>query len=105
MDHELILKYLSTLGFPVCMAIGFAYALWKIGARLLDSHMQLVTDLKANSQSNTDLMRQIEAASSTMVLELKSQTASIDKMTEILESPSTLFSEVCRAEHKKPRGQ
>lgn len=97
-DHELILRYISTLGFPICVAIAFGWALWKIGNELLATHKQFVADIKANAVQNTVLVGEIKQQGQQIVTELARQT-------EILESPSTLFADVCRAEEKKRRSQ
>lgn len=36
-DHEIILQYVQTLGFPICVSVALAWALWKIGGKLLES--------------------------------------------------------------------
>lgn len=103
MDHELILKYLSTLGFPICVAIAAGYALWKLGTILMNTHMQFVHDIKATAIANTVLATEIKDNGKLVLAELQAQTQKIQKQTEILESPSTLFADVCKAEEKRRR--
>lgn len=35
MDHDVALKYISALGFPICSSIALGWALWKVGGQLL----------------------------------------------------------------------
>ncbi len=54
MDHDLVIRYISTLGFPICAAIALGWAFWKIGwtvgTRLLDAHLDHLEDMRGDQK-------------------------------------------------------
>lgn len=59
MDHTVILQYIQTLGFPICVSISLAWALYKIGGKLLESFFRHIDEI------NPKLDRIVEAVEST----------------------------------------
>lgn len=76
MDHDIILRYIQTLGVPVCVTIACGYALWTLGNRLIESHFAFVNVVK--SQGDMTLT------------ELRAQT-------ELLRKWPSDFNDVCKA--------
>ena len=60
MDHELVLRYVSTLGFPICMSAALGYALWKIGSKLLDSHLATIAAVTLEAATNAKAIIEIQ---------------------------------------------
>ena len=58
-DHGVILQYIQALGFPICVSIALAWALYQVGGRLLDSFFTHLNSI------NPKLDRIAEAAEST----------------------------------------
>ena len=77
MTEETVLRWISTLGFPVVASLAMGYVLYKIGTRLTDGHLK-------NLDANTD--------------EMKKQTAVLGEIKETL--PRLCRAE-CVAEPKK----
>jgi hypothetical protein len=83
--HDLIIRYISALGFPIVAAMAMAWVLYKIGGYLVLAHTAYLED-------NTR--------------EMKKQTAALDKINETLPH-------ICKAqcpaasecENYKPRGR
>lgn len=51
MEHTVILQYIQTLGFPICVSISLALALYKIGGRLLESFFQHLAEINPKLDS------------------------------------------------------
>lgn len=75
---DLVIKYISSLGFPIAMAMGMAWVLYRIGLRLT---LAYETTLKDNT------------------VEMRNQTAVLERIESTL--PSICHAE-CRAESPQP---
>ncbi len=82
MDHELLIRYISSLGFPIASAIGLGYVLWRLGRDLAAAH---VAYLKENT------------------VEMKKQTEELKKQTPILQSIIATMPTLCVADAEQLR--
>ena len=56
MDHELVIKYISTLGFPICVAAGMCYVLYKILNFLAAAHVKKIENDEAELIKQTAVL-------------------------------------------------
>lgn len=55
-EHGVIIQYIQTIGFPICASIAMAWALWKVGSRLLAAHFDFINAIKDQGERQTKVL-------------------------------------------------
>lgn len=59
-DHDLIIKYISTLGFPIVAAIALFFALKSLGSYLIKSHTNYLEENTKEMKAQTAALKSID---------------------------------------------
>ena len=60
MEHDIAIKYISTLGFPIFWALAMGWVLFKIGGKLTEGHITYMTENTAEMKKQTKVLDEIK---------------------------------------------
>ena len=60
--HDVAIRYIGTLGFPIFVALAIGLVLWKLANMLALSHVKFLGDTQLELQKQTATMERIEKA-------------------------------------------
>lgn len=66
MDHEVVIRYISALGFPILASMALSWALYKIGFKLADAFVQYLRTMIVESEKQTVVLTDIRTALPTL---------------------------------------
>jgi hypothetical protein len=61
MDHDIVIKYISAVGFPICAAVLLAYVLARVALVLSQSHVKNLEDNTEEMRKQTSVLTEIRA--------------------------------------------
>jgi hypothetical protein len=93
-DHQLVLQYLQALGFPICASLALGWALWRIGNRLMESHLTFMEVVRKQGDKAIDELSKQSAILSKWPSDPVKTICKVDELKDLIENAPA----DCRAE-------